>query len=225
MLHCLLRLLAFISLFLATQGLPDPITSGNSYLLSSDVTGDNFYLGCGGNDQCSILNISAAQLHDGWTAIDNGDGTWGFQSHIDHNWALAVYTDDYSIFADTSVSTSSPDQRWTLNNWPDGTYQLHNSFGKGNLDVKNNETPFINNYTGDASNLLGQRWYFRSVAPQTTVTSTTTATLMVNTAASSTTTTTITTCLGKVSWRLVRNEKIEVLTLFRREKRLKHHTS
>jgi len=64
-----------------------------------------------------------------------------------------------------------------------------------NLDVENNVTPFMNINSEDT--LLGQRWYFRSVAPQTIVTSTTTSTSFNNAEATSTVTLTVTTCLGK----------------------------
>jgi hypothetical protein len=175
------------------QCLPDPIINGSKYLMSASITGDGYYLGCGDDYQCSILPISGAEEHDGWT-IHVVDST--FRLHIrDDLWALAVQSNGVAIFGDTVLTDSNAGEIWNLWGWPDGTYQLYNGFWNKSLDVEN-VTLFMNS---DANvNLMGQHWYFRSVEPQVTVTSTITSTYTVNNEANSTTTVTVTTCLGKV---------------------------
>jgi hypothetical protein len=189
MYHGALLLFALILFIRAAEGSSDPLNVGSAYLMSVEVEGDDYYLGCGDDFQCSILPISDAELHDGWTVHNNGDGTWGFRIRGD-SWALDVHANGFNIFADTETD-SHPGERWGLFRWSDGTYQLYNNFWQKNLDVKNNVTPFMNSNPGP-----GQHWYFRSVEPLTTVTSTITSTSIVDAQATSTVTQTITTCLG-----------------------------
>jgi hypothetical protein len=234
-------LLAIILRVGGVESISDPISFGKSYLMSSEITGDDYYLGCGGDFNCAIISIASAHAHDGWLVTDNGNGSRGFISKIDHSWALDINQTSLSqtglrIIANPDITNTLEGQNWGLFSWyvyfsfvifklvearlsilflwfpptsnprpssevtiltlkrPDGTYRLHNDFWEANLDVQGNVTPFMNTNTGDTSALLGQRWYFREIAPQVTIKSTITSTTVVNTMASSTVTTTVTTC-------------------------------
>jgi hypothetical protein len=188
-------LITLMALARMIQSLPDPINNGSKYLMSSSVTGDGYYLGCGDDQFCSMVNIQGAEEHDGWTVVEKADGTVRLYIR-DGTWALDVQSSGDEIFADATLTDLNIGEVWQLGSWPDGTYQVYNNGWKRTLDVRDNQTPFVN--PSSNSDLMGQHWYFRSVEPQVTVTATTTSTYTVNVYASSTTTVAVTTCLGKV---------------------------
>jgi hypothetical protein len=174
--------------------------------MSPRVVGEGSYLGCGDDNECSILGIDGVMLHDGWTVLDLGNGHWGFRIR-DGSWALDVKSDGQGVFANPDIHDpnswpdSSNGQQWGLYYWTnDNTgFQalLQNIAWDKTLDVVDNSKPFVNDVSRE--DLLGQHWMFRSMAPQTTVYLTTTTTVTENAEATSTTTVTVTTCLNKVS--------------------------
>jgi hypothetical protein len=97
-------------------GLP---TKGSSSLMSSEFTGDNYYLGCDTDHKCSIFPISGAQLHDGWSPTDaTTNGKWGFVQPL-NSWALDVQATgtDSDIFANTDETHTLPGQVWIVYPW------------------------------------------------------------------------------------------------------------
>jgi hypothetical protein len=172
---------------------PNPIFDGESYLMSSSFGGEGFYLGCGDDNECSILSIESAQEHDGWFPTDHGDGTWSF-GYDNNTRFLDVHANGFNIFANPNGSSALGGQQWALFSFTDETYQITNPFWESNLDVKDSVTPFANNSTADNSELFGQHWFFQTIAPQTTITRTTTTTVVENAKTTSIAVVTITFC-------------------------------
>lgn len=179
----------------------DPIFTGNKYILTSEVTGNSTYLGCGDDGLCSIIALASAQEHDGWEA-DLVEGIqWQFFIR-DGAWAMDVQDVNSTfgaakgrkIFANNITTGNSQSQVWNLISQSDGGYELNNVKFGGALDVDSNVTPFVNADIEHNGPLKGQYWTFRSIYPQvtTTIKSTTTATF--NAAALSTVTVTSTVC-------------------------------
>lgn len=196
----------FTSLLLAPQvfSFSDPISNGGKYILTSEATGNSSYLGCGDDQLCSIIALSSAQEHDGWTTSQVHGSSWQFLIR-DGTWSMDVIntTSNFSaasgekIFANTNTAGGTS-QLWDLVSQSDGAYELYNVFWKGALDVSGGDTPFVNGDVRPNGDLKGQYWTFRSVYPQVTTTILTTVTETVNPSASSTVTVTTTVCPQKV---------------------------
>jgi len=196
----------FSSLLLARPVLSfsDPISNGNKYILSSEVTGNASYLGCGDDQLCSMIELSAAQEHDGWTTDLVAGTQWQFLIR-DGAWAMDVQTLNQSIgathgekiFANNNTA-GGQSQLWNLISQSDGAYELNNVKFGGALDVDDNTTPFVNADAELNGQLKGQYWTFRSVYPQVTTTVQSTTTSTFNAFAGSTVTVTTTVCPKKV---------------------------
>ncbi|KAN0089064.1 hypothetical protein V8E51_019324 [Hyaloscypha variabilis] len=198
--------LLFSSLLLARPVLSfaDPINSGDKYILSSEVTGNLTYLGCGDDFLCSMLDLSGAQEHDGVTPDEQYGVEWQFLIR-DGAWALDVMTVNQTIdsvvtgqkiFANNNTA-GGRSQLWNLVSQEDGAYELNNVQYGGALDVADNVTPFVNPDAQPDGQLKGQYWTFKSVYPQVTSTVTSTTTSTINAFAGSTVTVTTTVCPQK----------------------------
>jgi hypothetical protein len=140
----------------------DPISDGNKYLMFSMSGGDEYYLGCGDDNQCSMLAIGAAQEHDGWTVHHPNDtvDSWGFRIR-DDTWALDVDTSNDHAFAPDATGLDS--QVWVLYKRDDGTYRLNNWLYNRTLDIANGTTPYLNATSDEDQS--GQHWYFSKHLP------------------------------------------------------------
>jgi hypothetical protein len=196
----------FAGLLLARSGhsFSDPIFTGEKYILTSEVTGNSTYLGCGDDQLCSIIALASAQEHDGWTADNIAGTSWQFLIR-DGTWAMDVQSTNQTfgattgekIFANNNTA-GGKSQLWNLISQSDGAYELNNVQFGGALDVDDNVTRFVNTDAEQNGNLKGQYWTFRSVYPQVTSTIQITTTSTVNIAAASTVMVTTTVCPQKV---------------------------
>jgi hypothetical protein len=198
--------LLFASLLLARPGLSfsDPIFTGHKYILTSEVTGNSTYLGCGDDGLCSIIALKSAQEHDAWTTDLIAGVQWSFFIR-DGTWAMDVQSLNQTIgaakgqkiFANNNTA-GGQSQLWNLLSQSDGGYELNNVKFGGALDVDNNVTPFVNANAQRNGNLKGQYWTFRSVYPQVTTTIKETTFATINAFAGSTVVVTTTICPQKV---------------------------
>jgi len=132
---------------------------------------------------------------DAWSVYYKGNNIYRIYGNLG-KWVLDKKSNAYNIFANEIDSDSLDGESWILDSWPDGSYALKAAHGNGAfLDVKDNQTPFMNTVT-TRTDLMGQHWYFqtttavqvtntvvsRTTAPPTTVVSTAPGTTAVSTA-------------------------------------------